>query len=49
VRQALESERLLGHEQHSQVQQGQEQTHQVAEHLSDKQELKEGRGWALEM
>jgi hypothetical protein len=49
VRQALEYERLLGQEQQSQLQQGQEQTHQAAEELSDKQELKEGRGWALEM
>lgn len=49
VRQALEYERLLGQEQQSQLQQGQEQTQQAAEELSDKQELKEGRGWGLEM
>jgi hypothetical protein len=45
----LEYERLLGQEQQSQLQQGQEQTQQAAQELSDKQDLKEGRGWGLEM
>jgi hypothetical protein len=50
VRQALEYERLLAQqEQQRQLQQGQEQTGQAAQELSDKQDLKEGRGWGMEM